>query len=258
MTFLSHETDDLSMSIKTIRTGIRAAMANDTLLDPVELPTVTRITYLGDTEKDVMVWGNGGRSDDKRGGIITSGGNNKAYVPFLTVAMFGAALIALLLLFLRRHRTLITQRQLDVGAAIAAAASEESSHGVDPPGSFHQGYYHYTKDGVRYLSPYCQTCLETEGQLALGHGLETIAEDKEWMKGRNFTLVSANSCDLGGRHSTIDVHSCTSAICRQCGVTQNDVSFISGRQRKASDDTHLYAAASASPRRSTIGKSIEI
>lgn len=258
MTFLSHETDDLSMSIEAIRTGIKAAMAKDTLLDPVKLPTVTRITYLGDTENDVLNWGNGDRVDDDRGGIVTSGGTNKAYVPILAVSMFGAALIVLMLLLLRRQRTMATQRQLDVGAAVAAASEEEVSLGCDPPGSFHQGYYHYTKDGVRYLSPYCQTCLETEGQLALGHGLETIAEDEVWMEGRNFTLVGANSRDLGGRHSTMDVHSCTSAICRQCTKKQNDVNFISWRQQNESDVTYPNAAASASPRRSTIGKSIEI
>lgn len=253
MTFLSHKTDDLAMSIDAIRTGIKAAMANDTLLDPVELSKVTRITYLGDTEEDVLLWGD--PTDGNRGDIVITGGDNKSYVPVLTASMFGAALIALMLLLLRRRRTMITQRQLDVGAAVAAASSEES---VDPPGSFHQGYYHYTKDGVRYLSPYCQTCLETEGQLARGHGLETIAEDEEWMEGRRFSLVGANSRDLGGKHSTMDVHSCASATCRQCINTQNAVNFVSWRQRNESDVTSPDIPASTSPRRSTIGRSIEI
>ena len=93
----------------------------------------------------------------------------------------------------------------------------------DPPGSFHQGYYHYTRDGVRYLSQFCATCRETERQLALGHGLETISEDQQFFEGQN-TLVTANSKNLGGVHSTMNVHNCASATC-QCRERDGDVAF---------------------------------
>jgi hypothetical protein len=245
MTFLSHATDDLTMSIAAIRAGIKHAMDDDSLLDPAELPTVRKIVYLGDTAEDVLAWGGGGGIG--RGDIFATGGKDKAYVPVLTASIFGAALLALLLLLLRKKRTMQTQtrsRELDGAAAVAASSSEESSHGADPPGSFHQGYYHYTKDGVRYLSPYCQTCRETERQLALGHGLETIAEDEEFMEGSDFRLVDANSKDLGGKHSTMDVHNCTSATCLQCR-TEKDPTFLCWRTQNDNDVTSPDAATAS-------------
>jgi hypothetical protein len=234
------------MSIAAIRAGIKHAMDDDSLLDPTVLPTVRKIVYLGDNETQVLAWGDGGGggANNGRGENFVEEDDDKNLARILVASIFGAALVALLLLLVRKKRTMMTQtraRQLEA-IAFGAVSSEESSHGADPPGSFHQGYYHYTKDGVRYLSPYCQTCLETERQLALGHGLETIAEDEEFMEGRNFRLVGANSKDLGGKHSTMNVHSCTSATCLQCG-TVKDPTFLCWRTQTANDITSPDAAA---------------
>ena len=212
---VSHVTDDVSMSMDTIRAGIAYAMDNNLLLNPTTMPTVTRIIYYGASEDDFLAIG----------GATRATGSTTNFTPVIVVGIVGATLVALMLLLLRKRRRVVTERQLESGLALAAA-DEDSADG-DPEGAFHQGYYHYTRDGVRYLSPYCQTCLETERQLALGHGLETISEDEEFMEGRLHKLVPANSKDLGGVHSSMDVHGCTSATCQQCADRRNsDLNFV--------------------------------
>jgi hypothetical protein len=242
MTMLSHATDDLTMSIASIRAGIKRAMDDNSLLDPTVLPTITKIVYLGDNETEAVAWGGGGNG---RGENFVEEDNDKELAGVLTASIFAAALLALLLLLVRKKRTMQTQARVRELDAVGAISSEESSHGADPPGSFHQGYYHYTKDGVRYLSPYCQTCIETERQHALGLGLETIAEDEEFTEGSDFRLVGANSKDLGGKHSTMNVHSCTSATCLHCG-TAKDPTFLSWRKQNDNDISSPDAAAASS------------
>jgi len=253
---MSHAGDDLSISIEAIRIGIKDAMDNDSLLDPSnpELAPITRVVYLGNSEENVLAYGVVPGGDSK--GIGTSGSDSDFFVPVLTTALIGTVIVALVLLLVRRRRRMMTQRQLDIGAAVAAASSEEASSGADPKGSFHQGYYHYTKDGVRYLSQFCATCRETERQLALGHGLETISEDEEFFEGRN-RLVVADSTDLGGKSSTMDVHTCMSAMCT-CRDQEHDVTFIPWLKRASqsniteSDETQVVSNTRSSKREKTM------
>jgi len=244
MSLMSHASDNLSEAMNDIRAGIKEAMDNDALLDPSDpaLSAITRVVYLGESENDIVAFGipNGAK------GIDSGDDSSGIFVPILAAALVGTALIALLLLLLRRRRRLVTQRQLDTGAAVLAASSDASSSIGDPTGTFHQGYYHYTKDGVRYLSQYCATCRETERQLAMGHGLETISEDAQFFEGRN-RLIAANSKDLGGIHSTIDVHNCTSATCH-CREREGDVTFAAVPMKRAarSDVTDIISNTTSS------------
>ena len=68
-------------------------------------------------------------------------------------------------------------------------------------------------------------------RLRRDNGLQTIDEQSE-LNGADL-LVSANSKDLGARHSGIDVHVCTSATCEECRLAQNAVIFLplSGSKR---------------------------
>lgn len=265
MSLTSHASDDLSMSVAAIRTGIKNAMDKDLLLDGnnPDLATVTRVVYLGKSEENVLAYGVAQGGDFR--GIQTSGGgdNNGFFVPVLATALVGTAIVALVLLFVRKRRRIMTQRQLDVGAAVAAAsaASDDTSTASsmgDPAGSFHQGYYHYTRDGVRYLSPYCTTCRETERQLSSGHGLETISEDEQYFEGRN-RLVTPDSKDLGGFHSGMDTHTCMSATC-PCRDRERDVAFIpwlkspSPSDITASDETRIVSNTRSSKR----GRTMEV
>jgi hypothetical protein len=108
----------------------------------------------------------------------------------------------------------------------------------DPPGSFHEGLYHYTKDGRRYLSTRCENCLETRrNTFYTDQTLPTILENETFYDdgGKSNSefigVISPDSKDLGNRHLGIDVHRCTSALCPRCnsGETQS-VSFIQSRQ----------------------------
>ena len=231
----SNESNNLSGSIHDIRAGIRYAMDSDAFLDPnakdPDYAAITKVVYLGDSEDDVLGFGTGG---DKS--VAGESGRSDIFVPILAASIVGTGLIALLLLLMRRRRTTMTQRQLDYGAAVAAASDDQSANSSmgDPVGSFHQGYYHYTKDGVRYLSQFCSTCRETERQLALGHGLETISEDEQYVEGRNH-LVQADSKNLGKPFSTLDVHVCASATCN-CRDANADVTFIPWSGNRARSD----------------------
>jgi hypothetical protein len=239
----SKASNDLSMSINDIRAGIKYAMDSDALLDPNDelLSSITKVVYLGDSEDDVIAFGivPGG---DK--GVDAGTSRSDIFVPILAASLVGTGLIALLLLLMRRRRQTMTQRQLDYAAAVAAASDDQSAASSmdDPTGSFHQGYYHYTKDGVRYLSQFCSTCRETERQLAMGHGLETISEDEQYIEGRN-RLVQADSKNLGKHFSTCDVHNCASAMCT-CRDPKADVTFIPWtKERVKSDITTSDATA---------------
>lgn len=289
MSLVSHASDDLSISIGSIRTGIKDAMDDDSLLDPnnPQLSEITRVVYLGDSEESVLNFGvviggdsmgaagggggggaggagGGGGGDSSGIDASTSGRDNDRngiFIPIVTTAVVGTALLALLLLLLRRRRTVMTQRQLDYGAAVAQASDDVSASSSfsmsDPEGAFHQGYYHYTKDGVRYLSQFCTTCRETERQLAMGQGLETISEDEQYHEGRN-RLVEANSKDLGGMHSTMDFHTCTSATC-PCRDRERDVTFIPWLSTRAqtSDVTETTNVVS-NTKSSKSGRSMEV
>ena len=91
MTMLSHATDDLTMSIASIRAGIKRAMDDYSLLDPTVLPTITKIVYLGDNEKEAVAWGGGGNG---RGENFVEEDNDKEWASTLTASIFAAALLA--------------------------------------------------------------------------------------------------------------------------------------------------------------------
>lgn len=167
---------------------------------------------------------------ERRGGYSNDDGK---MVAAITVSVCTFGLLALLLLLLKRRRTVMTQREIEASNAMAAAGLQDDDDSLDPPGSFHQGYYHYTKDGVRYLSPHCSTCRETERQLAFGSGLETIAEGEVYGEGG---LVQANSRDIGGQHSGMNVHHCSSATCKLCCIDPRP-EFVSAKKAGTLPDT---------------------
>lgn len=250
------------MTIDHIRAGVKQAMLDGELTDEVTIPTVAKVTYLGETEDDVLLW-DVDSVDGSDKSIAGGGVRNAVFVPLLTASLVGVGIIALLLLLVRQRRLTATKRQMNNAAAIAASSSVDSNMSGDPPGSFHQGYYHYTKDGIRYLSPYCSTCIETERQLADGVGLQTITEDEEWDEGGRLSrLVAANSKNLGGKHSTMDVHQCTSSLCQECQEArrQAGVSFQRWREQVNSDMTFPDAGSYSipSPKREKSGDVVEV
>ena len=211
MTIVARETDDLNYTIGSIRQAINTSMTNDELLGP-DLPTVVKVTYIGEfppssTLPFVQVGGN----DEDDGGL-----------PIILGVAATAAAFLILLLWGRRRR--VVTKGDDEAAIIAAGAATSEYAGGDPPGSFHYGKYHYSREGERYLSNHCPECQETLMKLRRDNGLESIDEQSE-LHGWGL-LVAANSKDLGGRHSGIDVHICGSGTCKECMLARNDVLFL--------------------------------
>jgi hypothetical protein len=143
-----------------------------------------------------------------------------------------ALLLLLLILMARKKRDQMTAREFH-----ALMNSEFVLNGTaDPPGSFHEGLYHYMPQGTRYLSTRCEGCLETRrNSFFTDHNLAMIPEGKEFEEN---ILISANSKDLAGRASTMDVHKCASANCERCNNKIKGTTFLSSCFREARQQRH--------------------
>jgi hypothetical protein len=85
----------------------------------------------------------------------------------------------------------------------------------DPPGSFHEGLYHYMRDGTRFLSTKCEHCFETrENMFYTDNNLATIMEDEVYQE----TVIAPDSKALASKYSGVDVHKCSSATCERCNA----------------------------------------
>ena len=213
--------------------SVEGSMTSGELAGSIE--DVERVSYLGDSLEDVTAAlgppfdgtpvveqiqestiGPGDDNDDD---------DDDSQMGVIIGASLAAAFIALLALLLHRRRT----RQLEEGKGIDLDEmnSFEEEGELDEnalyqsydaePGSFHLGQFHYTKDGRRYLSPSCELC----------------RANSAFNMNRDSSFIRANSKDLGSKHSSLDVHECTSATCIRCqNGTPGQVEFI-----KASDAT---------------------
>jgi hypothetical protein len=170
--------------------------------------------------------------------------------------VFAVSIPLLLLLFLGflLAKTKRQTQALTAGQSRAAIGGQRAVFGTgDPPRSFHEGLFHYTRGGARYLSTSCPDCIATrrngffpqddivadlatitEGEMydpALLSGSNRISYD-EFSMGTEFSelhgerLVTPSSKDLGGRHSAMDVHNCASATCAICKRSADDVDFL--------------------------------
>ena len=208
------------------------------------IDTVEKVTYLGSDMEDVIAaLGPIGPVDQVDGinkdleGEKQTGDDNDNVGTIVGISV-AAALVLLLALLLRRRskrrsqeevKALKNGMELDEMNSFEDGELDENVNGIlrsgagagadydAEPGSFHLGQFHYTRDGVRYLSPTCKLC-------AANGGLATIPEDA---LERGSSLVRPDSRNLGGRHSTHDVHDCSSSTCQRCqNATPGSVAFI--------------------------------
>jgi len=239
MTLFAGPKNDLAYTIASLRDGIEESMETDALLGS-SIPTVNKVTYLGDSIEDALVVGGTTAKDQ----IIPPGiiqtvdpnnnggaqrGSNSSLATKVTVPIFAAAAVAmLLLLFVKRRRAEDEDITL-VGGELDSSDFVLVGTG-DPPGSFHHGLHHYMRGGQRFLSTNCSACIETyrnsfQDGLSSTDGLPTIMEDE--------ILLAANSKDLGAPHMGMDVHNCSSATCKHCLYKNADVAFIRSDSTKA-------------------------
>ena len=203
ITLFAREGGDLNSTIALIQSTFKQSMGSDVLLGE-GIPTVTRVVYLDETEPPPV---------------------NRSEKPFATIISVSSAALALLLLLLLWKRRDTTTK--DRGLVVTATPG-------DLAGSFHLGHYHYTIDGEKYLSTDCAPCLDTARGLRAGHGLAAINENKE-MDDFDLCLVTANSKDLGGKCSAMNVVPCKSAFCEHCKLEKSGVNFVPAFKYSKSD-----------------------
>jgi len=239
VTIMHHTTSDASLAIASIYDSTQKAMDYSEIFfdfqDDKNLNIITNIEWLGETEQDAANGGPNGNGtlivSEPKGVIeeVTKQEENErsmlAYalsVPILVLIAF-----ALLLTKSKEKRKVRTKKEI-----FSARSFDNVLIGTgDPPNSFHEGMYHYTKNGVRYLSTNCPDCIETKkmGFYTAGD-LDTITEhsiEEDYDPSRKKKLVSPSINALGVKHSSIDVHNCRSARCAICAHNSRDVEFIS-------------------------------
>jgi hypothetical protein len=181
------------------------------------------------------------------------------------------ALLAAFMFLLARNRQ---KRQVMTPAELADLEDYILTGTGDPPRSFHEGMYHYTRAGARYLSTNCRDCHETR-KMGMMHSFsdlhpinenhmydeagrsiscsydsasvdtaEVEASEHDPSAHRKLFLVQPSDANLGQKASTVDVHQCSSATCRICSYKPKDVAFISPRAEEPSM-SYLPAAYSA-------------
>ncbi|KAL3917524.1 MAG: hypothetical protein SGILL_004671 [Bacillariaceae sp.] len=240
MTVIHHVTSDISLATASIYDAIQNAMNNsDTILleGNDDYDNVTNVEWLGETEEDAI---NGGPN-----GLIPGAAEARTRkVPVAYAVAVPLLILMALALFIARNKT--RRHALTPAQVRALDDGSDAMIGTgDPPRSFHEGMYHYTRHGARYLSTNCADCIETKRNgFFTEDDLETIHEGKfesydeislvatsasgsehDPSGHRKRNLVEPSDAALGVKHSSIDVHQCTSATCPICIYKPADVSF---------------------------------
>jgi len=239
VTIIHHETSDVSLAVASIFDSTQKAMDYSEIFFDLQndknLDTITNIEWLGETEQDAINGGPNGNGmiiGEPSGVIeaVTEQDENESVLAYaLSVPILVLIAFALLLTKNKEKRKVKTKSEI-----IKARNFDDVLIGTgDDTNSFHEGMYHYTKNGERYLSTNCPDCIETKkmGFYTAGN-LDTITEhsveeDCDQSAHRKKFFVSPSTDALGVKHSSIDVHNCRSARCPICAYNPRDVEFIS-------------------------------
>jgi hypothetical protein len=248
---MHHITSDVSLAAASVLDSTQIAMDNNAVFflngDNQDLASLTNVVWLGVTEEDAINGGPNGISGSNRGDA--SSGNSVPVAYAVVVPMLLLLALAMLVARQRARRQVTARNHMfaleaagDIGAVLVGTG--------DPPRSFHEGLYHYTRHGARYLSTNCPDCIDTlRNGFFTASDLETIDEgnpesfenvslvetsdssekDKSEYNvsdHRKRNLVTPHNTRLGMKHSSIDVHNCNSATCRICSYKPGDLSFV--------------------------------
>ena len=245
------------------QSNLQDAMTNDELLSP-DMPEVVKVEYLGDGTYD---WESLPISHDSM--PINGSGNNDQVKTQAAIAggIVGGLLLALLALLLvtRRRKSKwateskngrgydVNEQYLDDGLDriinnidCTNDKRDQRNFVVDPPGAFHLGNHHYTKDGVRYFSPLCEQCLAARAE-ADGAELNDMGDDMSltysdsdlsYNLDRATKFADINEKDLGRYHSSMHVRHCKSTTCDIC-IKEKGVQFVKARKELAHREAML-------------------
>jgi hypothetical protein len=245
MRILHHKVDNVDYVIASLRDTIEASMEDTSFYTGSDTPNVVFLSYLGDASDEAINDGGDGNitlwegdfsdfgidsdSDSAEdedtfidGGVIIAGlepqdigeddDSGLALIVGVTVPLVVGLILAAL--FMQRKREVMTEdgyRDMMNSEFVLVGTG-------DPPSSFHEGLYHYMRDGTRYLSTRCEGCLETrKNSFYTDNNLGTIMEDEE------FEDVTG----LGAKPPTMNVHKCGSAVCNRCTTAPgNQTCFV--------------------------------
>lgn len=242
MRILAHNADNVDYLIASLRDHIEAAMEETVELLGEITPDIAFLTYLGDSEEEAI---SGVRVFVDKGGAgpvfvalddpeeVGDDDDSIGLIIGVTIPLVVGLILAALCMQRRKRETMTFVEYRDMMTSDFVLVGTG-----DPPGSFHEGLYHYMRDGTRYLSTRCEGCLETrKNSFYTDNNLGTIMEDEEFQDTTSVVVVKG----LGAKSSTIDVHQCTSALCNRCTLTtpENETCFVTAPvspNRIVSDD----------------------
>jgi hypothetical protein len=247
MRILAHPVDRLSSVVAGLRTGLQEALnGRSNIGQKGEITDVVFLSYLGDNENEALsghaVGQTGvGASDRGNFGFLegnATGGDDKQQPLGLIFGLSGVVATVLAAAFFTSKRRLAGTtagfRELDHPSPRCRVGTG------DPPGSFHDGLYHYMRHGKRYLSTRCEECLNTKrnsiytvdvvDSSTFANGtLETIREYETYDANGSLddVLLRADSgLGLSKHHMGMNVHKCNSATCKLCSPDSPQTIFV--------------------------------
>jgi hypothetical protein len=246
MALMAHQTDSLQIIIASILDAIQSAMDDDVLIPEkactAQICSVEKVRWLGTTIAEARAGGPPTDDDDAPipiNGLDEDGDEDEDdTIPVVAYAAIPLAFImAMAYTLAKKKRRILTAAQLGLDQDYVRVGTG------DPPRHFHEGMYHYTRAGASYLSTNCPTCEETRRLgFCTDADLPTLAEGRLYhptngsqdesevsddpSTHRKLNLINPNEHNLAGKHSSIDVHQCTSATCRICNYQPKDVAFV--------------------------------
>jgi hypothetical protein len=266
--------------VASVLDALQHAMDEDLLVetfDPkckADVCSIEKVAWLGVTLDEARAGGGGSGGDNTDRFEGDKGDSSESDENTVPVVLFAAIPMALLLAFallLARNKR---KRDVKTPAQLLDIDEDHVIVGTgDPPRCFHEGMYHYTRSGARYLSTNCQSCANTrrmglftdadlptisEGRLydpasdsdgdfsledgSVGSEEENAAygDHHDSSHRRKRMLVQASSKNLGKKGSFVDVHQCTSATCRICTYRPSDVAFVASP--KASPAAKMFSS----------------
>ena len=157
--------------------------------------------------------------------------DNDNTIIVIAASVAGIALLIALFFVKKKSRRVVSEAELE--------GSLDEKHKVfltnfvgtgDDPKSFHEGSYHYTPKGARYLSTRCEPCLETRRGANQAYRKSLVVESQSMKTDDSNSLlgvISPDSKDIARRPLSQDVHHCTSATCERCANDEkNGINFI--------------------------------
>lgn len=251
MALMAHQTDSLNIIVASILDAIQEAMDGDVMIPDEDclspICSVDKIRWLGTTIEEARLGGPLGIGGTDDGVVVdqaAAADDDDDDVAFVAYAAIPLVLLLLMSYLIKKKRRLLTAGELEEEDYVRIGTG-------DPPKSFHEGMYHYTRSGARYLSTNCPDCEMTRrlgfanfdddelpalGERGMYDPSRASSDDSDLVSHDGSTFrkmhhVHPSSNRLSLKHSSIDVHQCTSATCNICKYRPQDPSFISSPRR---------------------------